>query len=335
MLRKHRAIRNSLGISVPVPVDTDQIIEAVFEGLLLRESAGNVKPYLPGCDELLRPQLEALNAQWDAASERERRSRTMFAQHAIRVEEVARELADVRSAIGSGDDIAEFMRDALRAHGAAVAGDEVLDADLRGTPRALREAVGGLDHLRGRFALPIREGEVYLSRTHPVVEGLATYVLDTALDPLADGVARRCGVMRTRRVQRRTTVLLVRFRYHIIVQRGGVERPLLVEDCRVLAFAGAPGNAEWLETTQAEELLRARPDGNVPPDQATNFLRTIVGGFDVLRPHLDEAARRRGAELLDAHRRVRTAAHARGGGERIEPQLPPDVLGLYVFLPMG
>src|SRR5258708_28998964 len=39
LLRKHRTIRSSLGISVPVPADTSKVLEAVFEGLLLREHA--------------------------------------------------------------------------------------------------------------------------------------------------------------------------------------------------------------------------------------------------------------------------------------------------------
>ena len=38
LLRKHKTIRSSLGISVPVPVNTEQVIQAVFEGLLLRNS---------------------------------------------------------------------------------------------------------------------------------------------------------------------------------------------------------------------------------------------------------------------------------------------------------
>lgn len=32
LLRKHRTIRTSLGISVPVPTDSDQVVEAIFEG---------------------------------------------------------------------------------------------------------------------------------------------------------------------------------------------------------------------------------------------------------------------------------------------------------------
>ena len=41
--------------------------------------------------------------------------------------------------------------------------------------------------------LPARAGSTYLSRTHPFVEALATYVLDGALDPFFQGVAQRGG----------------------------------------------------------------------------------------------------------------------------------------------
>jgi len=38
LIRKHKTIRNSLGISVPVPANSNSVVEALFEGLLLRES---------------------------------------------------------------------------------------------------------------------------------------------------------------------------------------------------------------------------------------------------------------------------------------------------------
>jgi hypothetical protein len=41
----------------------------------------------------------------------------------------------------------------------------------------------------------------------------------------------------------------------------------------------------------------------------------------------------RGEELLEQHRRVRTAARMLGVSHHVEPQLPPDVLGIYVYLP--
>jgi len=174
---------------------------------------------------------------------------------------------------------------------------------------------------------------VYLSRTHPIVEGLATYMLDTALDPIGEAIARRCGVIRTSKIEKRTTLLLVRLRYHILTKRGESEQALLAEDCQLLAFAGSPQNAQWLDASVAEELLLAQPDANVHAEQARDFLQKVLGGFEALRLHLNEVAMQRGEELLEQHRRVRTASRLQGINQRVEPQLPPDVLGVYVHLP--
>lgn len=332
LLRKHKAIRNSLGISVPLPTDSDQIVQAVFEGLLLRNKGTPVQKTLFD-DFQMEQEKQILFQDWEASSEREKRSRTMFAQEAIKVEEVTRELEAARAATGSGANVAEFTHAALQAHGAVVIGDDPARVDLAEVPRALRDALHAEEKFTARFRLPVAAGQVHLTRTHPLVEGLANHVLNTALDPLLEGVARRCGVIRTGRVPRRTTLLLVRLRYHIVTRIGDRERPLLAEDSMVLAFAGSPQNAEWLPPEQAEALLDAAPEANVAPDQATHFLRLVIDGFAGLRPHLEQAARSRGAELLDAHRRVRAESRARGISHRIEPQLPPDVLGLFVYLP--
>ncbi|MGI8970917.1 MAG: helicase-related protein [Dehalococcoidia bacterium] len=334
LLRKHQTIRSSLGISVPVPVDTDQVVEAIFEGLLLRQDAETPQGVLPGFQAYIKPHKDELFRVWDAATEKERRSRTVFAQESIHVDEVSRELEAVRASIGAGTDVAGFVRAALSAHGAGIGGDGILQADLRETPRALREAMGNRDAVVGRFELPVQEGELYLSRTHPVVEGLASYVLDTALDPLGNGIARRCSVIRTSRVERRTTILLLRLRYHILSQQGDRERALLAEDVQVVGFAGSLEHAEWLQQAALEQLLLARPEANVSPDQAANFVRAVVGGFDAIRPHLDTVTREQGGALLEAHRRVRGAARMRTSGTRVEPHLPPDVLGIYLFLPV-
>src|SRR4029078_3175102 len=79
LLRKHRTIRDSLGISVPVPIDSNAVLEAILEGLLLRGRSDDAT-----VDQLelferdvLRPQEALLHDEWDRAVERERRSRTV------------------------------------------------------------------------------------------------------------------------------------------------------------------------------------------------------------------------------------------------------------------
>ena len=371
LLRKHRTIRNSLGISVPVPVNTEQVVEAIFEGLLLKSNPNDLQGYLPGFEEYIKPQKDELYGKWEAASEREKRSRTLFAQETIKVEEVALELHAVQAAIGSGVDVADFTRRALAAFGAQVRrsmresviptkepkanhnlaslaafDEDVLEVDLTEASSALKDVLAqssGFDlanpKFRFRFSQPVREDERYLQRTHPFVETLANHVLETALDPLSGDAARypaarRCGAIRTKAVDRRTTLLLVRFRYHIIQIRNNIEKPLLAEDCRLLAFSGSPQNAVWLDENDAEKLLLAQPDGNITAEQATEFVGRVVDGFELLRDHLNQAAIQRGEELLEAHQRVRLATRSRNVRYRVEAQLPPDVLGIYIYLPV-
>ena len=336
LLRKHQTIRNSLGISVPVPVNTDQVLEAIFEGLLLRGQKSNNQLLLPGFEEWFRPQKESFYQEWDELAEREKRSRTLFAQVSIKVDDVMQELQASRKAIGSPRQLAEFVRDAIVSHGGNVSGDgfEIpMHLNLKEVPRGLKDMLGNWQEIKARFDLPVKDEEVYLSRTHPFVERLATYILDAALDPLTESVARRAGVIRTRQVKTRTTLLLCRFRYHIITIKRELQKPLLAEDSLILGFEGSPVNARWLGESQIEPLLDVKPDENISPEIARDFVGKVVNNFDLLREYINTVAQKRGGELLEAHQRVRTAAKMKGIRYRVEPILPPDVLGIYIYLP--
>lgn len=338
LLRKHKKIRKDLGISVPVPAGSDDVVEAIFEGLLLREQTGaDLSERLPGFDDYLRPDREDLHRRWDSVTDRETRSRTVFAQESVKVDDVARELEAVRAAIGSGSDVERFTYDALTDYEAAINVNGNMNIDLSDVPRSVREAIGmnGTNRVAAKFSLPVKEGEVYLSRTHPFVEGLASHVMDTALDRLVhDPIARRCGVTQTSLVERRTTLLLVRYRYHIITREpGGRETALLAEDCQLAAFAGSPKDPGWLPPDEAERLLLAKPEGNVPPDRKEYFLKGVMVEGEVLKERLGAVAAERGEELLEAHRRVRTALEQKGVRYSVEPKLPPDILGVYIYLP--
>src|SRR5262249_34229262 len=156
-------------------------------------------------------------------------------------------------AVGSTRDVAAFTVEALRAHGAlATARAGRWQFELREVSRALRDALGADETIDARFELPVEDGVVYLARTHPLVERLAMHLVETAVDPLADGVARRGGAIRTRAVARRTTLILVRFRYDLVTRRGAREHAQLAEECLPVAFSGAPETAEWLDDAAAE-----------------------------------------------------------------------------------
>src|SRR5262249_31231849 len=152
------------------------------------------------------------------------------------------------------------------------------------------------EQLSARFDPAVGDGEVYLGRTHPAVEALANHVLNTALDQHVTGPARRCGVIRTAKVTTRTTLLLLRHRFHIVTKTPDGERQLLAEDAHLVAFEGRPQSAVWLPAEAAERLPEAEPDGNVLADLARDRLQEVIGGMEVLRPKLAEIGKERGQQ---------------------------------------
>jgi len=337
LIRKFRAIRAATGVSIPVPDDTDNVVEALVEGLILgggRNDADQLSLELG-----LAEQQQQLHLAWDSAAARERTSRTKYAQETIHPDDVAREVTAARVALGDHGEIAQFTVEALRALGASVTprpdGWQAVTASL---PVGLRDALpaGHPEPFPLHHDLPAPRTDAVLARTDPTVEAVARYVLDTALDPtVGPRIAARAGVIRTRAVTRRTTVLLVRVRLHLdLPSPTGIEQ-MLAEEARFVAFAGPPDTPEWLEPDAVESLLAAGPDGNVAAEAAGDLIDRTARSMDGLAAHLDGLADRWAAELHDAHRRVRTGAGAARRGLAVTAQKPVDLLGTYVYLPLA
>lgn len=331
LLRKHKTIKNSLGVSVPIPVDTNAVVDAIFEGLLLKGKNRDSDSEQLSFD-LDVPIKEELFKKWDDVTAKEKRSRTMFAQESIKVEDVAKELKSINSAIGSNFEIKEFVKEAFRNYNAVVSGEEVTQIDLREAPIGLKEAIGNIDKFEGRFEYPVADKVHYLNRTHPIVEGLANYIINTVLDSNNNESSKRCGVIRTNAVERRTTVMLTRCRYHIINKTKSDERVLLAEDCQLVAFSGSPQQAEWLEDEKVETLLSAKPFSNIDLKQAKDFMQRILDNIEYIHPHLENVAKQKGEKLLEEHKRVRAASRQKGT-VRVEVQFPLDIIGIYLYIP--
>ncbi|MFN8017152.1 MAG: helicase-related protein [Acidimicrobiales bacterium] len=333
LLRKHRTIRNSLGVSIPVPGNSNSVMEAVTESLLQADT--EIQETLPGLDEFLKPSTEQLLLDWDAAAAREQRSRSLFAQHGIQPDEVAGELAEIRAAVGRGSDVERFVRDGVASLGGLASSEPHPLIDLTEASRAVREAVHVEAPFTASFSFPPRGNGVFLERTSPFVAGLAGFLLDAALDPQVTAPAARCGVVATRAVAEVTTVLLVRYRFHLVTRRKGEVIPLLAEDTGLLAFTGLPDEPAWLEPDEAEALLALTPDDNVSHARSEFFLSAVVDELGQLQAHADEEAGRRAEALEASHARVREALSERGTKTTVSAQLPADILGVYCYVPAG
>jgi hypothetical protein len=337
LIRKHKSIKSDLGVTVAVPGSSEQIAEALFEGALFRERTrlGAAQLRLDFIADL-GTKKEAIHAEWESARDREKASRSRFAQHTLSPEAVALELQNVRAAIGRSEDVDRFFRGVLQAakvpfqtKGKAV----TVNLDVE-APRALRQAIGRDETFTGRFDLPLEEGDVYLGRTSPVVEGLASWTLDQALDPMARDakpVASRCGVVSTSAVSVRTTLLVARFRYHLQIA-GGVVETILCEEIVPLACTGSADTPQWLLPEIGEALLIATPEQSLIQTAIAQQLGLLVPSLPKFQHALSTVAEERAAAQLAAHERVREASRTRGW-VTIRPVLPVDVLGAFVLLP--
>ncbi|MGC5015118.1 helicase-related protein [Streptosporangium sp. DT93] len=350
LIRKHEEIRKSLGVSVPVPNSSNQVVEALMEELLTSGSETWQQLPLDGFG------AGDLHAEWESSAAKERQSRTKFAQVGIKPDEVARELAETRASLGSSGEIEAFAREALDALGASMTDQEYGFAAVTATlPTSLRDTLplGQAQPLPFHRALPVPRRHAHLDRTDPSVGGLARYVLDSALNPKTSGPrpARRCGVMRTDAVQRRTTLLLARFRMHLELPTKDGKKPLVAEEARVLAFRGRLDNPDWLSQEEVEALLAAEPSGNVAPDLAHDDLDRLIApetreqpdGSEWtkprlmwrLEPALDAEAEAMAERLRDSHARVRAASRQSGISKiSVTANKPADLLGVYIYLPV-
>ncbi|HVN96861.1 MAG TPA: helicase-related protein [Syntrophorhabdaceae bacterium] len=337
LIRKHKSIKSELGVTVAVPGTSEQIAETLFEGALFREAtASNPAQLTFDFFNEIEPRKAAFHAEWENAREKEKASRSRFAQHSLDKDTVAAELRSVRESIGRNEDVARFFRTLLQIAKVPVedCGQSVKVHLSDETPRALRQALGREEPFTGRFDLPLQKEEIYLGRTSPIIEGLAGWALDEALDPITrndNRVASRCGAMSTSAVASRTVILLARFRYHLHVA-GTVGETILCEETVPLACRGPVSNIEWLSAEESETLLAATPERNLIATAIEQQIDLLFDALGSIQQALEPVAQKRAVAQLEAHERVREASRTKGR-VTVEPVLPVDILGAYVLLP--
>ena len=336
LLRKHKSIKSALGVTVAVPGSSEQIAEALFEGALFKEKT-RTHPQQMALDFIddIEPKKQAIHAEWENARDREKASRSRFAQHTLSPETVAAEMQSVRTAIGRSEDVVRFFHAVMQAATVPVnvEGKAVTLQLSNEVWRALRQAIGRDEPFTGRFDLPLQQGEVYLGRTSPVIEGLAGWTLDQALDPVARDarpIAARCGVVSTSAVNTRTTLVVARFRYHLQIAGGDAET-ILCEEIVPLACTGAADAPQWLAPDDGERLLAARPERNLIQTAIDQQIGLLLPALSKLQQSLAAVAKDRAAAQLTAHERVREASRTKGR-VTVQPVLPVDILGAYILL---
>lgn len=271
--------------------------------------------------------VEQVHKNWDEAVEREKISRTRFAQRAIKPAEVERELIASDEILGNEQDVERFVQSACSTLNCGLI--EKKQGWLLPTPPEFLKSVLGDKSRLLTFTTPAPEGVEYVGRNHPLVEGLGRYLIEDALSNTKDPKAARCGFTTTNSVHKRTILLLLRIRHLLDSPKHGA---LLAEECAVVGFTGSPSNPIWLSPQEAKSLMeQATPISDVGKAIKQMEIAELIQRIPELQPDLELFAKARSHELSQSHRRVR--AITKEGQIQVKPQLPTDILGVYILQP--
>ncbi|MBD6620898.1 DEAD/DEAH box helicase [Komarekiella sp. 'clone 1'] len=330
LIRKAVQIHKSLGITVPVPMESTTVAEAVFKSLF-EHSTEAIQLSLFEFQE--ESAVDKVHKNWDNALEREKINRTRFAQRAIKPEQVEQELIDSDQILGNEQDVERFVLSACDRISCSLI-KKKQGWLLSQPPDFLKSTIEDKSRLLS-FTTPAPEGVEYVGRNHSLVEGLAQYILEDALSYRTEPIAARCGFTTTNAVQKRTTLLLVRLRHLLDSSKRSTETrntTLLAEECAVIGFRGSPSSPNWLSPLEATSLLQqAKPVSDVGKAIKQVEIADLLERLEELQPDLEKFAGQRAEELLQSHRRVRVMTQE--GRIRVTPQLPMDILGLFILQP--
>ena len=341
ILRKAEKIRKELGVAVPLPADNNKVVDAIMRTVLLHDGDASLgqQMALP-----LSEVEDEVEEAWQTARDKERRTRTVFAQARLRPDDVLPEWSKTLSVLGGAQDVARFVRNSSQRLGAPLdRRNGYSRLPIAHLPPPLQQrlhALGFGSSARIAFELPAPTGAVYIHRAHPLVAALADYVAERALETDKPEIGARAGAIFTRAVDTRTVLFLLRLRSQIQVEQrdeAGAFAPLkamLAEECLGLAVAG--GAAPRLLTEgDALSLLQLEPGRNMHDGHKTRLIQQALDSVAALEDTFSERARARARELLADHRRIRQASDARGLRYSVTPALPVDKIGVYVFMPLA
>jgi len=343
LYRKARTIRDNIGVSIPFPEDSKVFLDTIFKAVLA-EAEKKQKPVsqmeLFALDDLVRSE-EALDQLITVTERKEAALRSIFAQNAIKAQDIEDDLAVADEAVGRPETVCRFVVSALdQLFGVAPykLDAKELELELRRAafPDKIKpwlEAASGKDGAKLAFQAPVNEGYTYWGRNHDAVEALCRTVLAESIDPTKSlRNAARAAVVHSSAVKERTVIFILRARHVIEDLRS--KSTLVAEEVLLHGLAGIE------RRPVAPELVNELMDkpaiiGDLPRSVQEAQLARELAMLAQLRPSFDALAFARAAELIAQHERYQKALGTESKSGRykvVEPVIPMDILGLYIFV---
>lgn len=328
LLKKVREIQKSIGVSINIGENSKSIMAEAAKRILFDEKSSGVQSRLFADTE------ETITNELELARKKGENLRSIFAHETIDPEAIKKDLEAVDEAIGDVDTVVGFVQAAVTQLGGVCKSDvEGYILQPQNLPQHIRRYFGNQQQVKISFVSPTPKGYKYIGRNHAFVEQLCHFLLAIAFEPHAEfgKMARVCEIQ-SDIVSSRTT--LVMFRVRNVIKEVAAHRESVAEEMYLWGYRSNNGGTETIEYPEAKRLLMdAKALSNLPIERQKQDIQEELKRFDGMKPQFIELANQRADNLVESHGRFKELI----GGRRYEkatPVLPPDVMGVYILLPI-
>lgn len=337
LLRKAREIRRSIGIAVPFPENSASVMQAVTNAILLKPSV-TIKQITTQLSMFEAQEIEEeknrVAKAFDEAEKREKASRSIFAQNAIKANEIEADLKEVDEAIGDVKAVEQFVVESLQYLGVQVdtkkEGYKVYATNI---PQRLRDLLTDKNEILVSFRSPTPYKYKYIGRNHPFTEHLSQYIINSALQAEKNG-ASRAAVLRSTHVKIKTVLFQLRVRNVIAEQPKNKE--IVAEEMWLWGYEGEVDKRKYISKEDSLNILmNVKATQNIEEAEKIHWLDEEMQWVleeASFRKYTDEIAIERAHHLVDSHTRFKKLVSG-NKYKVVEPVLPMDVLGVYIILP--
>jgi hypothetical protein len=336
LIRKAREIHKTLGITVPLPIDSDSVMETVIKTLFKESDENRQLELFDNIDLLEKSNITDIHKNWDKSATKEKKSRTIFAQHSIKPNEVAKELELTDKILGNPKIVEEFVKSCLRRLG-IIFKEKInyTEIDINTINKTIQTSLNNSELSKITFETPSPEGLTYISRNHNLTVALSEYILNEALSPDGDkSIASRASVIRSKEVDLVTVLFLLRVRY--IIENRSLNLQSIAEECIVMGYKGLIGDEEWFSENTSKELFeKIKPSGNLPEQIQRKWIREIIendNNIDIIKGKLEEILQKRSKEILSSHKNIRQSVDL-STNLSVKLKTPIDIIAVTVILP--
>ena len=332
IIRKVKDIQKTTGVSISLGDDNRSIMDVVLKEVLM-EPEKALKAVQTQIDFGEEYQDIQLTNELEQAKKRAENLRSIFAHESIPPEEIEDNLRKVDEAIGDVQSVEHLVINGIKHLGGTInTSGKGYKINPQNLPGHLRELLPNHNFPAISFESPTPEGFYYIGRNHRFTEQLCQFLLALAFEQ-KDSYERiaRASVIQTDKVKVKTTI--IQFRVRNVIKEVQSKMENISEEMYLWGFEGSNPDSQPLDYAACKQLLfEAQSDRQLSLERQQSELENQLKLFEGRKEQFIKLAEERAIALKDAHGSFKELV----GGRRYEavyPILPPDILGVYVFIP--